>query len=56
MKKNTKKQTGKIEEMNTIERKPIDISIDCLSLAPWNPRGEITEESVADLIPTIKSQ
>ncbi|MBO5939658.1 MAG: ParB/RepB/Spo0J family partition protein [Kiritimatiellae bacterium] len=55
-KKNTKKQTGKIEEMNTIERKPIDISIDCLSLAPWNPRGEITEESVTDLIPTIKSQ
>ncbi|MBQ6328023.1 MAG: ParB/RepB/Spo0J family partition protein, partial [Kiritimatiellae bacterium] len=39
-----------------LERKSIDIAIERLHIAPWNPRGEITEESVSDLVPTIKTQ
>ena len=57
MKKTTKNAPAKKPEKNKqIERKPVDICIDRLYIAPWNPRGEITEESVADLVPTIKSQ
>lgn len=43
-------------KLKQIEREPVTLPIARLSLAPWNPRGEITEESVADLIPTIKSK
>ena len=57
MKKVQKKQPEKKPaKFSQIERKPVDISIERLRIAPWNPRGEITEESVADLVPTIRSQ
>ena len=57
MKKVQKKQPEKKPaKFSQIERKPVDIAIERLHIAPWNPRGEITEESVADLIPTIKSK
>ena len=48
MKSKTKKEN--------VKREPIVVPIGKLHIAPWNPRGEITEESVADLIPTIKSK
>ena len=56
MKKNQKKPEQKPAKLNQIERKPVDIAIGRLHIAPWNPRGEITDESVADLVPTIRSQ
>ncbi len=57
MKKVQKKQPEKKPaKLSQIERKPVDIAIERLRIAPWNPRGEITEESVADLVPTIRSQ
>ena len=57
MKKAQKTQpTKKPAKIKQIEREPMMLPIDKLHLAPWNPRGEITEESVADLIPTIKTK
>jgi len=57
MKKTTKNAPAKKpEKIKQIEREPIMLTIEKLHIAPWNPRGEITEESVADLIPTIKSK
>ena len=57
MKKKAQKEPAKKPaKMKQIEREPMMLPIDKLHLAPWNPRGEITEESVADLIPTIKSK
>ena len=38
------------------KRTPVEIPIEQLIIAPWNPRGEITEESVADLVPSIKTK
>ena len=38
-----------------LKREPIEVDIERLHIAPWNPRGEITPESVADLVPSIKS-
>ncbi len=32
-----------------------EISVDLLKPAPWNPRGEITPESVADLVDSIRT-
>ena len=32
-----------------------EIAVDLLKAAPWNPRGKITPESVADLVSSIKS-
>ena len=37
------------------ERKRTEIDVANLKLAPWNPRAEITPESVADLAASIKS-
>ena len=36
-------------------RKRTDIEVAKLKVAPWNPRSEITPESVADLVSSIKS-
>ena len=58
MKKQQKKakKAPQTSAAKSIEREPITLPIGKLHIAPWNPRGEITEESVADLIPTIKSK
>lgn len=37
------------------QRERREISVDLLKFAPWNPRGKITPESVADLAGSIKS-
>ena len=50
------KSTPQTSAAKSIEREPITLPIGKLHIAPWNPRGEITEESVADLIPTIKTK
>lgn len=36
-----------------IERERRDVIVDSLTPAPWNPRGEISPESVADLVSSI---
>ena len=51
MKKNTTPAKAKAPK-----RTPIDLPIEQLMIAPWNPRGEITTDSVADLVPSIKSK
>lgn len=50
------KKSPQTNAAKSIKREPVTLPIGKLHLAPWNPRGEITEESVADLIPTIKSK
>ena len=52
----TKKSPQKTNAAKSIKREPVTLPIDKLHIAPWNPRGEITEESVSDLVPTIKSK
>lgn len=37
------------------ERRRMDVAVGALKPAPWNPRGEITPESVSDLVGSIKS-
>lgn len=37
------------------ERKRMEVAVVTLKPAPWNPRGEITPESVSDLVGSIKS-
>ena len=37
------------------QRERREIAVDLLKVAPWNPRGKITPESVADLVASIKS-
>lgn len=56
MNKTKKNKPASPANHNPIEREPVTLQIDRLHVAPWNPRGEITEESVADLVPTIKSK
>lgn len=53
MKKNTTTTPAKAKAP---KRTPIDLPIEQLMIAPWNPRGEITTDSVADLVPSIKSK
>lgn len=53
MKKNTTTASAKAKAP---ERTPIDLPIEQLMIAPWNPRGEITTDSVSDLVPSIKSK
>lgn len=55
-----KKQPKEVEAVSapkaaeyTRERR--EIAVDLLKVAPWNPRGKITPESVADLASSIKS-
>ena len=36
-------------------RRRIEIDVDDVRVAPWNPRGKITPESVADLVKSIES-
>ena len=38
-----------------IKRERIDVAIDNLVAAPWNPRGEISDASVADLVASIRT-
>lgn len=38
------------------KRTPIEVNITDLETAPWNPRGELTKESVQDLVPSIQSK
>ena len=59
------KKKTKVENTESVEavapkaaeyvRKRTDIEVAKLKLAPWNPRAEITPESVADLAASIKS-
>ena len=37
------------------ERKRTEMEVAKLKVAPWNPRGKITPESVADLVKSIES-
>ena len=37
------------------QRERREIAVDLLKVAPWNPRGKITPESVADLVKSIES-
>lgn len=60
MKKKTKAENT--ESVETVApkaadyvRKRTEIEVAKLKLAPWNPRSEITPESVADLAASIKS-
>lgn len=39
-----------------IPREPVMLPISQLHIAPWNPRGKITPESVSDLVPSIKAK
>ena len=56
MKKKAQKEPAKKpEKMNWPKSEPVRLPIEQLCTAPWNPRGEITPESVADLIPSIKA-
>ena len=56
MKKKAQKEPAKKpEKMNWPKSEPVTLPIEQLTTAPWNPRGEITPESVADLIPSIKA-
>ena len=56
MKKKAQKEPAKKpEKMNWPKSEPVTLPIEQLTTAPWNPRGEITLESVADLIPSIKA-
>ena len=56
MKKTKKKEPAKKpEKMNWPKSEPVTLPLEQLCTAPWNPRGEITPESVADLIPSIKA-
>lgn len=55
-KKAQKEQAKKPAKMNWPKSEPVTLPIEQLITAPWNPRGEITEESVADLVPTIRTQ
>ena len=50
-----KEQAKKPEKMNWPKSEPVTLPVEQLTTAPWNPRGEITPESVADLIPSIKA-
>lgn len=43
------------KKTESVKRTPVDIPIEQLTVAPWNPREEITPESVQDLVPSIKS-
>lgn len=54
-KKAQEKPAKKPEKMNWPKSEPVTLPIEQLTIAPWNPRGEITPESVADLIPSIKA-
>lgn len=56
MNKTKKSKPASPAKSKPIEREPVTLQIDRLHVAPWNPRGEITEESVADLIPTIRTK
>ena len=53
MKKNSSK---KPEVLREIPREPASLPTARLYVAPWNPRGEITPESVSDLVPSIKAK
>ena len=56
MKKKAQKEPAKKPvKMNWPKSEPVTLPIEQLCTAPWNPRGEITPESVADLIPSIKA-
>lgn len=56
MKKKAQKEPAKKpEKMNWPKSEPVTLPIEQLRTAPWNPRGEITPELVADLIPSIKA-
>lgn len=56
MKKKAQKESAKKPaKMNWPKSEPVTLPIGQLKTAPWNPRGEITPESVADLIPSIKA-
>ena len=37
------------------QRERREIAVDLLKVAPWNPRGKITPESVSDLVKSIGS-
>ena len=50
-----KEPAKKPEKMNWPKSEPVTLPVEQLTTAPWNPRGEITPESVADLIPSIKA-
>ena len=39
-----------------IPREPVMLPISQLHVAPWNPRGKITPESVSDLVPSINAK
>lgn len=55
-KKTAKAKKPAAADTRRIPREPVTVPIDKLSIAPWNPRGEITPESVSDLVPSIKSK
>ena len=45
--------TTAIKQLPAFERNRIDVALENLVPAPWNPRGEIPPESVADLVASI---
>ena len=55
--KNTPAEGGNLNPPKTAEyvRRRIDVDIGKVHVAPWNPRGKITPESVADLAASIRT-
>lgn len=53
-KKTTK--SAKPQAKHEIPREPAMLPIEQLHVAPWNPRGKITPESVSDLVPSIEAK
>ena len=56
MKKQNASPNNKAEALREIPRDPALLPVAKLHVAPWNPRGEITPESVGDLVPSIKTK
>lgn len=51
-------KTKAVKAQKTVKlpkRTPVEVGIAQLIIAPWNPRGEITDDSVKDLVPSIRS-
>lgn len=51
-----KTSSNKSEVSREIPREPAMLPIEQLHVAPWNPRGKITPESVSDLVPSIEAK
>ena len=54
--KKSKFRATKAEVFREIPREPASLPVAQLHIAPWNPRGKITPESVSDLVPSIKAK